>query len=84
MGEENVYGGRITYGGLDIENCEPHVVYEPVTEPSYWQFKMKRVSIGTFSSSTGWLAASDTSGNLIAGPPAIASAIAIEAGAKVS
>ncbi|KIH57868.1 hypothetical protein ANCDUO_11937 [Ancylostoma duodenale] len=74
--EENVYGGPITYGGLDDENCGRQVIYEPVTEPFFWKFKMKRVSTGTFSSRIGWQAASDTSTNLIAGPSTIVSSIA--------
>ncbi|KAL6737488.1 hypothetical protein Aduo_011126 [Ancylostoma duodenale] len=80
--EQNVYGGTITYGGLDVQHCRQPVIYEPLTEAYFWQFKMNGVSTGQFSSRIGWQAASDTSTSLIAGPPTIVASIAKEVGAK--
>ncbi|KIH46162.1 hypothetical protein ANCDUO_23787, partial [Ancylostoma duodenale] len=82
--EQNVYGGTITYGGLDVEHCRQPVIYKPVTEAYFWQFKMNGVSTGQFSCRICWQAASDTSTNLIAGPPTIVASIAKEVGAKIS
>ncbi|EPB70507.1 eukaryotic aspartyl protease [Ancylostoma ceylanicum] len=81
--EENVYGGMITYGGLDLENCEESVTYEPLADRrAYWQIKLVGVSTGNYHSKIGWYAESDTGASLIRGPSAIISAIAKELGAQ--
>ncbi|EYC42072.1 hypothetical protein Y032_0545g3251 [Ancylostoma ceylanicum] len=81
--EENARGGMITYGGLDLENCEESVSYEPVApRRAYWQIKLNRVSTGNYSTDIGWYAESDTGASFIRGPAAIISAIARELGAQ--
>ncbi|EPB77636.1 eukaryotic aspartyl protease [Ancylostoma ceylanicum] len=81
--EENVYGGTITYGGVDVEHCEQPVIYEPLTLPLWWQFKVKGVSTGRLNVKMDWEAVSDTSTNLIVGPPGLVKVIAMENGAQV-
>ncbi|EYB84822.1 hypothetical protein Y032_0309g2068 [Ancylostoma ceylanicum] len=82
--EENVYGGTITYGGVDVEHCEQPVIYEPLTLPLWWQFKVKGVSTGRLNVKMDWEAVSDTSTNLIVGPPGLVKVIAMENGAQYS
>lgn len=36
----NVYGGAITYGGVDTVHCGQVTAYEKLTVARYWQFKV--------------------------------------------
>ncbi|EYC31175.1 hypothetical protein Y032_0004g1998 [Ancylostoma ceylanicum] len=81
--EDNGYGGMITYGGFDFENCEQPVTYEPVDSVMYWQVRLLGVSAGEyFMVSDAWKAELDTATSFIRGPAAIISAIAKELGAQ--
>ncbi|EPB71976.1 hypothetical protein ANCCEY_08927 [Ancylostoma ceylanicum] len=83
VGEDNGYGGMITYGGFDFENCEQPVTYEPVDSVMYWQVRLLGVSAGEyFMVSDAWKAELDTATSFIRGPAAIISAIAKELGAQ--
>ncbi|EYC17893.1 hypothetical protein Y032_0029g1943 [Ancylostoma ceylanicum] len=83
-GEENGYGGQMTYGGFDVENCEEPVTYEHVISPSFWHVSLLGVSAGNYSSKGRWRVEPDTATSFIRGPAAIISAIAKEIGAQVS
>ncbi|KIH68018.1 hypothetical protein ANCDUO_01642, partial [Ancylostoma duodenale] len=82
LDEEDSYGGMITSGGLDFENCEDSVTYEPVPRRYSWQFKLSGVSAGSYSANVDWYAESDTGTFLIWGPAAVISAIAKELGSQ--
>ncbi|EYC17892.1 hypothetical protein Y032_0029g1943 [Ancylostoma ceylanicum] len=84
LGEENGYGGQMTYGGFDVENCEEPVTYEHVISPSFWHVSLLGVSAGNYSSKGRWRVEPDTATSFIRGPAAIISAIAKEIGAQVS
>ncbi|KIH54661.1 hypothetical protein ANCDUO_15192, partial [Ancylostoma duodenale] len=72
----------ITFGGFDSENCEESVTFELLApRRAYWQIKLSAVSTGSYSTSIGWYAESDTGSSFIRGPTAIISAIAKELGA---
>ncbi|PIO55305.1 eukaryotic aspartyl protease, partial [Teladorsagia circumcincta] len=79
--QDNVYGGVYTYGGLDTTNCGPVLAYQPLSSATYYQFKLSGVASGTYSSTKGWQAISDTGTSLLAAPTSIASAIADANGA---
>ncbi|KAL6744454.1 hypothetical protein Aduo_017387 [Ancylostoma duodenale] len=76
------FGGVYTYGGIDRENCDSDFVYEPLTEPGFWQFKLRSISIGGFTSSLGWQAVTSTASGFIAAPQSIADAMAKAVGAE--
>ncbi|EPB74050.1 eukaryotic aspartyl protease [Ancylostoma ceylanicum] len=91
-GRDGVDGGLVTYGGVDSKNCDSVIVYEPLTEPAYWQFKvyanvcyiirLSAVSSGNFTSEDGWSVISDTSSALIVAPLTIAVRLASIFGAE--
>uniref|UniRef100_A0A914WVT8 Peptidase A1 domain-containing protein n=1 Tax=Plectus sambesii TaxID=2011161 RepID=A0A914WVT8_9BILA len=74
-------GGVFTYGGLDTENCEDVIAYEPLSSASYWQFKLKAIAVDYVSVRNGWQAISDTGTSNIFGPTAIVGRIAQAVGA---
>ncbi|KIH68756.1 hypothetical protein ANCDUO_00904 [Ancylostoma duodenale] len=83
-GQENVDGGLVTYGGLDSNNCDSVIVYEPLIEPAYWQFKLSAVSSTNFKQEDEWPVISDTSSALIVAPLTIAASLALIFGAQRS
>ncbi|EPB74051.1 hypothetical protein ANCCEY_06838 [Ancylostoma ceylanicum] len=72
----NVFGGVITYGGLDSEHCGEVIAFEKITVARYWQFKIRNVTAGSFSSTKGWQVISSTGSAFIYAPTAIADGIA--------
>ncbi|KAF8375768.1 hypothetical protein PRIPAC_82197 [Pristionchus pacificus] len=55
--EDNVPGGGLfTWGAVDKVNCGPVIAYEPLSQASYFQFKLKGVSSGGWSDNKGWQA----------------------------
>ncbi|EYC36161.1 hypothetical protein Y032_0928g3081, partial [Ancylostoma ceylanicum] len=46
---ENVFGGMVTYGGLDTQHCGDVIAYEPVSVATYWKFKMDPQAMMTMS-----------------------------------
>lgn len=40
LGKGGKQGGMFTYGGLDTAHCGKVIAYEPLTSPTYWQFKV--------------------------------------------
>ncbi|CAJ0604208.1 unnamed protein product [Cylicocyclus nassatus] len=66
---KEVYGGTITYGGLDTMNCEKEITYVPLSSATYWQFKIDGLSAKDYrTNETTWEAISDTGTSLISGP----------------
>ncbi|KAK6759038.1 hypothetical protein RB195_016329 [Necator americanus] len=80
----DIDGGQLTVGGLDTEHCSSAFDKIPLTSRTYWQFKLSRVSVGSYSAapSSGWQAISNTASTFIGGPQAIVDSIAKEANAK--
>uniref|UniRef100_A0A914WFT9 Peptidase A1 domain-containing protein n=1 Tax=Plectus sambesii TaxID=2011161 RepID=A0A914WFT9_9BILA len=74
-------GGVFTYGGFDTENCQDIIAYEPLSSATYWQIKLKAISVGHVSLSQGWQVISDTGTSFIGGPAAIIQQLAKEVGA---
>ncbi|KAE9555298.1 hypothetical protein FO519_001457 [Halicephalobus sp. NKZ332] len=60
--------GVYTYGGLDTENCGDVIEYEKLTSAAFFQFKMKKIGVESYSSSEGWDVISDTGTSFIGGP----------------
>ncbi|KAK5971166.1 Eukaryotic aspartyl protease, partial [Trichostrongylus colubriformis] len=65
-----------TYGGNDTENCGEVIAYEDITQPFYWQFRMKKFSAGTFTIEKDWEVISDTGTSFIGVPTFVANMIA--------
>ncbi|EYC10286.1 hypothetical protein Y032_0056g2661 [Ancylostoma ceylanicum] len=82
-GSDDGFGGVFTYGGVDTQNCAGNIMYEPLTEAGYWQFKMRSVSIGGFRSSLGWQVVSSTGSAFIGAPKSVADAIALAVNAEL-
>ena len=40
-------GGEIVFGGIDSSHFTGSHVYAPLTEASYWQFKVDGISVGS-------------------------------------
>ncbi|KIH60480.1 eukaryotic aspartyl protease [Ancylostoma duodenale] len=78
--EENAYGGLITYGGLDFENCEESIAYVKVNRLPRWQFRLSRVAAGNYTAAKEWQA--DTASSFIKGPSDIISGMAKALGAE--
>ncbi|KHJ85678.1 eukaryotic aspartyl protease [Oesophagostomum dentatum] len=81
---ENVYGGTVTYGGLDNEHCSERVSYYPLSTTSYWKFKVDSFAMGGYSLKRRLDAISDTASSFIGTAyPFMADQIAEKVGAKV-
>jgi hypothetical protein len=79
---DNVQGGGVhTYGGLDDANCGPVIAYQPLSQATYFQFRMAQVGLGSYSSSAGWEVISDTGTSFIGGPQTPVDSLARQAGA---
>ncbi|KAE9546972.1 hypothetical protein FO519_009815 [Halicephalobus sp. NKZ332] len=79
--QENVPGGVFTYGAVDTQNCGDVIAYEKLTSASYFQFRIQKVGLGSYSSSAGWEAISNTGSYFIQGPKGVTDLIASTAGA---
>ncbi|CAJ0610160.1 unnamed protein product, partial [Cylicocyclus nassatus] len=81
---KDVYGGTITYGGLDTINCEEEITYVPLSLAKYWQFKIDGFSARDYKTNeTTWEGVSDTGTSLISGPVAVVAKLAERLHAKV-
>ncbi|PAV92366.1 hypothetical protein WR25_09837 [Diploscapter pachys] len=74
--------GLITYGALDIVNCDSTVNYVPLSAETYWQFKIQAFSIGTYSESKSEDVMSDTGTVWIRTPNDVINNIVKQTGAK--
>ncbi|GMS78779.1 hypothetical protein PENTCL1PPCAC_954, partial [Pristionchus entomophagus] len=76
-------GGRITFGGLDTDNCESQVDYMPNNSDMYWQFKMDDFSIGNWQAKRSYSEVIlDTSTWYIGAPPEEVNYILVGTGAS--
>jgi len=78
---DNVPGGVYTYGGLDTDNCGDVIAYQPLSSATYFQFKMDKIGVNSYSSSKGWDVISDTGTSFMGGPQDVTDAIANAVGA---
>jgi hypothetical protein len=78
---DNVPGGTFTYGGMDTKNCGALIAWQPLSSATYFQFRMASISVGSYSSKTGWDVISDTGTSFIGGPQTITDALAKQVGA---
>ncbi|VDP10805.1 unnamed protein product, partial [Heligmosomoides polygyrus] len=81
-GEDNVYGGTFTYGGLDTTNCGPVIAYQPLSSATFYQFTISLIASGSFQSYYPVQAMSDTASSQIVVSTRIANLIADANGAK--
>ncbi|VDK45206.1 unnamed protein product [Anisakis simplex] len=73
---EGAPGGSITFGGFDSNNCEEIIDYEPLTTTTYWQFAIKGIAAGDYSTDAHFEAISDTGTSFIGGPQNLITRIA--------
>uniref|UniRef100_A0A914D2G3 Peptidase A1 domain-containing protein n=1 Tax=Acrobeloides nanus TaxID=290746 RepID=A0A914D2G3_9BILA len=74
-------GGKITYGGLDPQNCGDVIAYQTLSSASYFQFTLSGISIGNYSNTKSYQTYIDVD-FAIQGPSNLINAIANELGAK--
>ncbi|KIH65904.1 eukaryotic aspartyl protease [Ancylostoma duodenale] len=81
---ENVFGGVVTYGGLDKQHCGDVIAYEPLSEeyPTFWKFEMANVTAGGFVYEYPASAISDTSSSFFGVPSYFVEEIASNLSAK--
>ncbi|KAL6744054.1 hypothetical protein Aduo_017029 [Ancylostoma duodenale] len=81
---ENVFGGVVTYGGLDKQHCGDVIAYEPLSEeyPTFWKFEMANVTAGGFVYEYPASAISDTSSSFFGVPSYFVGEIASNLSAK--
>uniref|UniRef100_A0A0K0F105 Peptidase A1 domain-containing protein n=1 Tax=Strongyloides venezuelensis TaxID=75913 RepID=A0A0K0F105_STRVS len=77
-GALSIYGGKFTYGAVNKDNCGPVIGYQKLSHASYWQFKMKSLSINKLKYNHGFEAIADTGTSIVGAPPAIAEGFARE------
>ncbi|VDK56420.1 unnamed protein product [Anisakis simplex] len=81
--KDNFLGGICTWGGVDTNNCNSDVVYEPLSSATHWQFTMKSISLGTYrSDAPSYEVLSDTGSSFIVGPSMLINSIVNELGAR--
>jgi len=73
--------GMITWGGLDTTNCDPNVMYVPLTAEDVWRFSVSSVEIGKYKQTGPFSAAFDTATVLTIVPDAVMQDIATATGA---
>jgi len=79
--KDNVPGGTFTYGGMDTKNCGTLIAWQPLSSATYFQFRMASISVGSYTSTTGWDVISDTGTSFLGGPQALTDALAKQVGA---
>ncbi|CAJ0589475.1 unnamed protein product [Cylicocyclus nassatus] len=67
--KQSVYGGLVTFGGEDRENCGEIIAWQNLTSARYWEFQMDGYSFGGNKIMTRYRAISD-SGTSFIGMPA--------------
>ncbi|VDM65991.1 unnamed protein product [Strongylus vulgaris] len=78
------FGGVVTYGGIDRENCGDVIAYEPLVTATYWKFRMNGFSIGNYSAKSSYVVISDTGSSFIGAGHEEADKIAKAFNAKVA
>ncbi|KAF8355315.1 hypothetical protein PRIPAC_96938 [Pristionchus pacificus] len=82
LGELNVSLSKIFTAQVDTTNCGPVIAYEPLSSATYFLFKLKSVSIGSYTNNKGWNVISDTGTSLISAPLDVVENVAKTIGAK--
>jgi len=73
---DNVPGGTFTYGGMDTMNCGSLIAWQPLSSATYFQFSMKSIGVGSYTSNKATDVISDTGTSFLGGPQAITDALA--------
>jgi phytepsin len=72
-------GGEMTLGGIDKSHYTGEISYVPLTNETYWEFKMDKIQLAghkfDFCGSQGCPAIADTGTSLLAGPSAMVTEI---------
>uniref|UniRef100_A0A914CZC3 Peptidase A1 domain-containing protein n=1 Tax=Acrobeloides nanus TaxID=290746 RepID=A0A914CZC3_9BILA len=76
-------GGKITYGGLDPQNCGDVIAYQALSAATYFQFTLSGISIGKYSTTQSYQVVIDVE-NEILGPVNLIDGIANAIGAVYS
>ncbi|VDK56102.1 unnamed protein product [Anisakis simplex] len=71
----NGSGGQITYGGYDVEHCDSHINWVPLTRKYYWQFTIEGFELPSFYMVGETQAISDTGTSWLGVPPKYLSTI---------
>ncbi|KAK0414658.1 hypothetical protein QR680_011552 [Steinernema hermaphroditum] len=74
--------GRITYGGLDTQNCDSTVNYVSLTSKTYWQFAQDGFQIGSYKYTNLNQVISDTGTSWIGAPQIVLDNVATITGGK--
>jgi hypothetical protein len=75
-------GGLLTYGAMDMVNCDANVDYVTLSSQTYWQFTMGGYTIGSQSNNRNSEVISDTGTSWIGGPTADINNIVTATGAR--
>jgi len=82
---EDPDGGEIVFGGTDTSKYTGTIHYVPLTQETYWQFKLDDLTVGGksqgFCGSSGCKAILDTGTSVLVGPPSDISKINQQLGA---
>ncbi|CAJ0582491.1 unnamed protein product, partial [Mesorhabditis spiculigera] len=78
---EGQAGGIFTYGAIDSTNCDASVTWEKLTSATYWQFRVTKFQVGSYSQTKNYDVISDTGTSLLAGPSSVIAAMAKAIGA---
>ncbi|CAJ0589473.1 unnamed protein product [Cylicocyclus nassatus] len=70
--EKPVYGGMVTYGGEDRENCGEIIAWQNLTSATYWAFEMDGYSFNKIKTMTKYYVVSDTGTSFMGMPTAVA------------
>ncbi|RCN52842.1 eukaryotic aspartyl protease [Ancylostoma caninum] len=65
---ENVFGGSVTYGGLDTVHCGDLISYQPLKGANFWVFEVTNVTAGGFVCDYKTTAISDTGSSFFGAP----------------
>jgi len=79
--KDNVPGGVFTYGGFDTTNCGSLIAWQPLSSATYFQFSMKSIGAGSYTSNKAQDVISDTGTSFIGGPQTITDKLAQAVGA---
>jgi len=78
----NVSGGELDLGGIDSSHYTGSITYVPLTNDTYWEYRLDSLQVGSLSLCPGGCTAvADTGTSLLAGPVASVNQIAKAVGA---